>query len=112
MIDSAEEELRRVSNITNQTLRFHKQSSNPQNITGTDLSSAVLSIYEGKFKNSRISVEKRKRAEKPVVVYEGDIRQVLNNFIGNAIDAMPQGGRLIVRSRNAFDRRLKERVLH
>jgi PAS domain S-box-containing protein len=101
MLDAADAELRRVSNIANQTLRFHKQSSKPQSITCTDLFSAVLSMYEGKLRNSGIVVEKRKRADKPVVIYEGDIRQVLNNLIGNAIDAMPRGGRLIVRSRNA-----------
>jgi PAS domain S-box-containing protein len=103
MLDSAEEELRRVSNITSQTLRFHRQSSKPQSVTSTGLFSAVLSMYAGKLKNSRITVERRERPEQPVVVYEGDIRQVLNNLIGNAIDAMPQGGRLMVRNRNAFD---------
>lgn len=103
MLDMADAEVRRVSNIANQTLRFHKQSTKPQTITCTDLFSAVLTMYEGRLKNSGIVVEKRKRADQPVVVYEGDIRQVLNNLIGNAIDAMPQGGRLIVRSRCAHD---------
>lgn len=103
MLDLAEQELRRVSNIVNQTLRFHKQSTKPQPITCTDLIASVLAMYEGKLRNSGITVEKRKRADKPVVVYEGDIRQVLSNLIGNAIDAMPLGGRLLVRSRGTFD---------
>jgi signal transduction histidine kinase len=63
----------------------------------------VLSIYEGRFKNSNIQVQKRKRAEKPVVCFEADIRQVLSNLVANAIDAMPGGGRLLVRSREATD---------
>lgn len=103
MLDLAEEELRRVANITNQTLRFHKQSSNPQTQTCNALFSAVLSMYAGRLRNSGIVVEKRERADRPLVVFEGDIRQVLNNVIGNAIDAMPNGGRLIVQSRNACD---------
>jgi len=100
-LDTADQEIRRVSIIANQTLRFHKQPSNPQAISCSELFSTVLSIYEGKLRNTRIEIEKRKRAERPVVCFEGDIRQILNNLIGNAIDAMPAGGRLVLRSRIA-----------
>jgi PAS domain S-box-containing protein len=102
-LDSADQELRRVANIVNQTLRFHKQASKPQEISCTALFSTVLNLYDGRLKNSSIRVEKRKRALEPVVCFEGDIRQVLNNVVGNAIDAMPGGGRLIVRSRRGAD---------
>jgi signal transduction histidine kinase len=100
-LDLADQEVRRISIIANQTLRFHKQPSNPQAITCAALFSTVLGIYEGKLRNANITVEKRLRSEQPVVCFEGDIRQVLNNLVGNAIDAMPSGGRLLIRSRNA-----------
>ena len=103
LLDAADEELRRVSIIATQTLRFHKQATRPQAVSCSDLFSTVLSIYEGRLKNSNIEVEKRKRADKPVVCFEGDIRQVLSNLVGNAIDAMPGGGRLLVRSRQGID---------
>jgi signal transduction histidine kinase len=35
--------------------------------------------------------------------FENDIRQVLNNLIANAIDAMRQGGRILVRAHDATD---------
>ncbi|AFL86384.1 histidine kinase with PAS domain [Terriglobus roseus DSM 18391] len=101
LLDMADAELRRVAVITNQTLRFHRQSTSPREITCVDLFSSVLGMFEGKLRNSRITVEERKRADRPVRIFEGDIRQVLNNLVGNAIDAMPLGGRLIVRSREA-----------
>ena len=100
-LDLADQEVRRMTVITNQTLRFHRQSTLPQDITCLDLFSTVLVMYESKIKNLGIQVEKRKRANKPVRIFEGDIRQVLNNLIGNAIDAMKAGGRLLVRSREA-----------
>jgi PAS domain S-box-containing protein len=103
LLDLADQELRRVSIIANQTLRFHKQASSPREISCTDLYSTVLSLYEGRLKNSAISVEKRKRAARPISCFEGDIRQVLNNLVGNAIDAMPTGGRLLLRSRESTD---------
>lgn len=103
LLDLADLELRRVSIITNQTLRFHKQSTAARAIGCSDLFGDVLTMYEGKLRNSGITVQKRKRAHLPVVCFEGEIRQVLSNFFGNAIDAMPTGGRLLIRSREGTD---------
>ena len=101
-LEMAERELRRVSVISNQTLRFHKQSTAPRPVTCSDLFEEVLSVYQGRLFNSRIEVERRKRADRPFECFDGEIRQVLTNLIGNAIDAMhPQGGRLFVRSRQS-----------
>jgi signal transduction histidine kinase len=92
-----------ISLIANQTLRFHKQSTKPQSITCLSLFSTTLNLYESRLKNSGIVVEKRKRANEPVACFEGDVRQVLSNVVTNAIDAMPLGGRLLVRSREATE---------
>jgi signal transduction histidine kinase len=101
-LDTAERELRRVSLIANQTLRFHKQSTSPKSISCSDLVTDILSLYQGRLVNSGITVETGKCTNLSVKCFEGEVRQVLTNIIGNAIDAMhPAGGRLIVRSRNA-----------
>jgi PAS domain S-box-containing protein len=103
-LEIADRELRRVSVIANQTLRFHKQSSKPQLITCEDLIDSAISVYQGRLVNSSVEVEKRKRATQPVLCFEGEIRQVLSNLIVNAIDAMhPHGGRLLMRSREGTD---------
>lgn len=98
-LDLADQEIRRVSIIANQTLRFHKQASKPQPATSADLFSTVMSIYEGRLRNARVSVEKKFRTDQPVVCFQGDVRQVLNNLVANALEAMPFGGRLLIRSR-------------
>jgi two-component system NtrC family sensor kinase len=102
-LNRADQELRRVSVIANQTLRFHKQASKPRPISCLDLFSQTLDAYEAQLNNACIAVEKRKRANEPIECFEGDIRQVLGNLVANAIDAMPAGGRLLVRSRHATD---------
>lgn len=99
--ETAERELRRVSLITNQTLRFHRQSTYASPFFCHDLIGDSLSLFQGRLVNSNIQVEKRKRAEEPITCLGGEVRQVISNLIGNAIDAMPRGGRLILRSRAA-----------
>lgn len=101
-LDTAERELRRASAITSQTLRFYKQSTNALGITAHELFESVLAIQQGRIVNSQIKVHFRDRALQPVKCFDGEIRQMLNNLIGNAIDAMhANGGRLLLRSRVA-----------
>jgi PAS domain S-box-containing protein len=102
-LETADQEIRRVSIIANQTLRFHKQASRPQAATSADLFSTVMSIYEGRLRNARVRVEKQFRTDAPVICFQGDVRQVLNNLVGNALEAMPLGGRLLIRSRKSRD---------
>ena len=101
-LQTAEIELRRVSAIASQTLRFHKQSTSPQAITPEQLFESVLSIYQGRIANSGVRINERTRARTPVRCFEGEIRQVLSNLVGNALDAMVGGsGRLLLRTRLA-----------
>ena len=95
-------ELRRVAAITSQTLRFHKQASSPQEVTTQELLLSVLSVYQGRLANSRVEVVERYRAHRAVRCFEGEIRQVVSNMVGNGLDAMSaNGGRLFLRTRLA-----------
>jgi PAS domain S-box-containing protein len=102
-LELADQEIRRVSIIANQTLRFHKQASNPQPATSADLFSTVMRIYEGRLRNAHVQIEQKFRTEEPVVCFQGDVRQVLNNLVSNALEAMPFGGRLFIRSRKGHN---------
>ncbi|WP_260739447.1 sensor histidine kinase [Tunturiibacter lichenicola] len=101
-LDLADGELRRVSQIVSQTLRFHRQATKPRAITPEELLEPTLGLYQGRLNNANISLTLQHRGADPIVCYEGDMRQVLNNLIGNAIDAMRNGGRLIIRTSNSF----------
>jgi PAS domain S-box-containing protein len=100
----ADSELRRASAITSQTLRFHRQSTRPTEVSCEELISAALGILRSRILNANIVVEKRKRANHSVLCFDGEIRQVVSNLLINAVDAMhPRGGRLIIRSREGCD---------
>jgi signal transduction histidine kinase len=97
----AERELARVSQIAGQTLRFHRQSTNPTSVTAEELLDSVVALYQGRLLNARINLLFEHRGATAINCYEGDIRQVLNNLVGNAIDSMRTGGRLIVRTHDS-----------
>ncbi|WP_239461517.1 sensor histidine kinase [Occallatibacter savannae] len=101
-LDSADAELRRVSAITAQTLRFHRQSTSPQQVDTAALVNEILNVYQGRLRNSQTQLSTRLTAQRTVRCFDGEIRQVLANFIANALDAMNSGPRkLTVRTREA-----------
>jgi signal transduction histidine kinase len=105
----AERELARVSQIAGQTLRFHRQSTNPTSITPEDLLDSVVALYQGRLINAHIELQFDHRAATAITCYEGDIRQVLNNLVGNAIDSMRHGGRLLIRTHDSICWRTQRR---
>jgi PAS domain S-box-containing protein len=101
---AAEQELQRVALITSQTLRFHRQATHAAPTFCHEIVLEALAIYHGRMLNSQIEVETRKRSVMAVHCFAGEIRQVLNNLVGNGIDAMQaSGGRLLIRSRDATE---------
>jgi PAS domain S-box-containing protein len=70
----AEQELSRASAITTQTLRFHRQSSRPTQVTVDDLLVNVLGILRGRFLNANVTVHLRQRTNLSVLCFDGEIR--------------------------------------
>lgn len=98
----ADEELRRVKQITARSLRFYKQSDGPTAVRAGDLIGSVLDVYGPRFANYNITIERRERSTEHIVCLASEVRQVIGNLVTNAIDAMKAtGGWLLVRSREA-----------
>ena len=100
LLGMADRELQRVAAITSQTLSFQKQAKRPEPALASAIFDSVITLHEGRLRNTSVYLERRDRADRPVSCFSGEIRQVLGNLVANAIDAMRPGGRLLLRSRN------------
>jgi len=97
------EELMRVSLITQQTLKFHRQAGTPKVTRLSEIVHTVLALFRGRLRTSQIEVEVRATHEVAISCMPGEVQQIFANLMSNAIDAMPQVGRLIIRLRPSYD---------
>lgn len=102
-LDLAQKELNRVSQITVQTLRFYRSSTRPTHVDLNDLIDTVLALLDSRLRQSEIRITRDLRSQPTLLAHDGELRQVFANLIGNAIDAVPHGGHIIIRSRPAED---------
>jgi len=99
-LEQAQRELSRVTHITTETLRFHRQATEAESVDLAEIVEAVLLLHEGRLSSAQIITERRYRKHPNVICHPNEIRQVLANLISNAIDAMnnrPDPRQLIVR---------------
>ena len=100
----AQSELQRVAEITNHTLKFYRQQNAASWASLPELVDSVLILFGGKLEIQHISVQKDWQPEVPAVhCRAGEIRQVIANLVGNAIDSMPHGGVLSISVRAVGD---------
>jgi PAS domain S-box-containing protein len=102
-LEMAQTELDLVSKITMQTLRFYRSSGRQQLTDVQDLIGSVLDLLDRRLRQQGIAIERRLRTIQPILAHDGEVRQVLANLVGNAIDALPLGGRLIIRTSSAHN---------
>lgn len=93
----AQRELGRVSEITQQTLRFYRSSLKPEMVKMNEVVESVLTLHAARIHSAGVHVEKRLDPQAQLFGFAGELRQVMANLIGNAVDAMPHGGLLKLR---------------
>jgi PAS domain S-box-containing protein len=99
--DLAQSELARVAQLTQQTLRFYRQSTSPTKVNLAELMDSVLLLYHGRTSAARIEIELKYSAKTRILCFAGEMRQLFANLIANALDAMPDGGRLKISVRDS-----------
>ncbi len=98
----AQHELARVSEITQQMLRFYRQPTVPSVTNVSEVLDSVLTLHQGRVTALHVEVVRRYEPDVTLLCFTGELRQLFANLIGNALDAMmPGGGRLMLRVRRA-----------
>ncbi len=104
-LETADYELQRVIEITRQTLRFYRETSNAAPVEIPALLDSVLKFYERRLNTNSVAVHRQFEEGCSIVGFAGELRQVMFNLVSNALDAMPNGGRLHVRVRSTTQQR-------
>ena len=102
-IEMASVELDRVSRIAKQTLAFHRESNHPIDILLTELVDGVVTLYSPQFNEKGIRVLRHYESSPSVPGFPGELRQVFSNLFRNAMEAIPSGGRVMVRIHPSVD---------
>lgn len=98
-IRQAESELGRVSEIATNTLLFYRDHTGTTLFDLGKLAKTVVDLFRRRIIASKVIVEASLPGGIFVSAPQGELRQVIANLVGNALDAMPDGGRLIFRVR-------------
>lgn len=92
----AQQEVARVSEMAQRTLRFYRQSTLPVQANVAEILDSVLMVYRGRFTALGTHVDTRFHRDAELFCFAGELRQVFANLIGNALDASSEGGRLVL----------------
>ena len=93
----------RISLVAQSTLKFHRESGAPRIVLLSEILDSVLNMFHGKIQTTNIAVRLKADHELPVTCRISETQQIFANLIANAIEAMPSGGKLIVRVRPSRD---------
>ncbi len=99
----ADAEASRAAQIAKQTLGLSRQASLPASFRPAELVESVLGLLARKLQEKGVALTNQCDAAVEVIGVSGEIRQVIWNLLGNALDAVPRDGRITVRIAQARD---------
>ena len=103
LLDLADQELRRISHITRQTLGFYRETASPLPVDVAQIMRDVLNIFRGKLNSRSIRVRIEGAESLPMLGLPGELRQLFSNLLSNAIDASPTQTEVRIRLRDIGD---------
>ena len=100
---TAHREISRMAHIATQALGFRRNSGEPVWASISAILDEALALHDNRIEVAGIEVLRDYDATAKFRCHAGELRQVMVNLMGNAIDAMSFGGRLQLRVRRVTD---------
>lgn len=95
----AQQELGRVTQITQQMLSFQREAAAPVAVKFQEVLDNVLALYERKITDAGVEIKVEVDPEATILALPGQTRQIIANLIGNAIEARgPQHNKIWIRA--------------
>jgi two-component system NtrC family sensor kinase len=111
-LDIAREELDRMARIVERMVDFYRPSDEGRIPTDVNaLLENVVALVRQRLRQGGIEVDLELAPDLPLIVATGDhLKQVFLNIIINALEAMPQGGRLEMATRHVSERDARKKA--
>jgi signal transduction histidine kinase len=84
----ADEQMKTLGQIASHTLGFARARSAPQRLSVTALTEAAIRIHQRAIDQKKIHLVRKPSEDHEVMMYPGQMLQVLSNLIANALDAL------------------------
>jgi PAS domain S-box-containing protein len=102
-VSLAQQELRRIAGISAQALNLYHIRGEPAWILLHEIAEEAIAQHAFRCETVGVHVLREYGPVPRFLCYVAELRQVLANLLGNAVDAMPHGGRLRLRIRECTD---------
>ena len=96
-LNTIDEELNRISQITKQTLGFYRETIAPSAVRVGEMLTPVISLLSMRLRNKEIEIRPEIREDPEIYAVAGEIRQLIANLLNNSIDAVNSGGLIRIR---------------
>jgi len=104
-VRTAIDEMARVNRLTQQSLRFYRESASSTAVSVAEEIDNVLDLYAKRITAKNITVTKQYQADGASIhSHPGEIRQIFSTLLINAVEASPIGGRFVLRVSQSADR--------
>lgn len=96
-LETADEELKRITHITQQSLGFYREPAAPASTSVIAVLESALNLLKSKIRTKNAIVEKQWGEDVQITAMAGELRQVFSNFLVNSLDAIDQNGLIRLR---------------